>query len=352
MVKLYLGKSMEYLEKIDFVVTWVDSNDPEWIRSYNHYRPEKPITDDARFRNWNFFRYWFRAVERYAPWVNKVFLVTNGKFPDWINPECKKIKLVKHSDYIPEKYLPTFNSNTIELNLGRIEELSEHFVLFNDDIFINAPVKPDYYFRDGLPCDYNFESPYSNRLHTKENKFGIGITRYCNVAILNSHFNRKEVIRQAWNKWYGKHLWGKPLLLSLLMLGREQFENFITFHLEESMLKSVFQEVWEKEPDALDSSCSRFRLETNLNQWLMRYWQLALNKFYPLRRKGITYERYNEDILADLQKVLLEERTNSICINDNTYCSEKDFLLASKIIRECLEQKFPNTSIFEKPNKQ
>ena len=339
------------MEKIDFIVTWVDSNDPEWIKLYNYYRPEKPITDSARFRNWDIFRYWFRAVERYAPWVNKVFLVTNGRFPDWINPECKKLVLVKHSDYIPEKYLPTFNSNTIELNFGRIKELSEHFVLFNDDIFLNAPIEPNYYFRDGLPCDYNYESPYSNRIHTKENNYGIGITRYCNVAVLNSHFNRKEVVRQAWSKWYGKHLWGKPLILSLLMMGRKRFENFVVFHLELPMLKTIFQKVWEEEPDILDHSCSRFRLETNLNQWLMRYWQLASNKFYPSRRKGITYERYNKEILTDLQKVLLEERTNSVCINDNAYCNEEDFLLGSRIIRECLEQKFPNISIFEKPNK-
>ena len=244
-----------------------------------------------------------------------------------------------------------FNSNTIELNFGRIKELSEHFVLFNDDIFLNTPIEPNYYFRDGLPCDYNYESPFSNRIHTKENNYGIGITRYCNVAVLNSHFNRKEVVRQAWSKWYGKHLWRKPLILSLIMMGRKRFENFIVFHLEQPMLKSTFLEVWEEEPDILDNSCSRFRLETNLNQWLMRYWQLASNKFYPSRRKGITYERYNKDILTDLQKVLLEERTNSVCINDNAYCSEEDFLLASRIIRECLEQKFPNISIFEKPNK-
>lgn len=340
------------MEKIDFIVTWVDSTDPDWIKSYNHYRAQKTITDDARFRNWNIFRYWFRAVERYAPWVNKVFLVTNGKFPDWINPECEKLVLIKHSDYMPEKYLPTFNSNAIELNFGRIKELSEHFVLFNDDIFLNAPVEPDYYFREGLPCDCNYESPYSNQLHTKENHFGIGITKYCNVAILNSHFNRKEVVRQAWGKWYGKHMWGKPMLLSLLMFGRGRFENFITFHLEQSMLKSIFQEIWEKEPDILDQSCSRFRSETDLNQWLMRYWQLASNKFYPLKRKGITYERYNKEILTDLQKVLLEERTNSVCLNDNSYCSENDFLSASKIIKENFEIKFPQKSIYEKPDKR
>ena len=336
------------MEKIDFIVTWVDSTDPEWIKTYNHYRPEKPITDAARFRDWQIFRYWFRSVERYAPWVNKVFLVTNGKFPDWINPECEKLVLVKHSDYMPEKYLPTFNSNAIELNFGRIKELSEHFVLFNDDHILNAPVEPDYYFREGLPCDYNFESPYHNPKHTKTNNYGIDISIYCNTAILNSHFNRKEVVRQAWSKWYGKHLWGKPLLLSLMMLGREKFEHFIIPHLEQPMLKSVFQEVWDKEPDVLDSSCSRFRLDTNVNQYLIRHWQFASNKFYPLKRNGIAYQHYNKDILEDIRKVLLEERTYSVCINDNPHCSEKDFISVSEYIRESLEMKFPNPSIYEK----
>ena len=72
---------MEKKQIIDFVVPWVDSCDPEWIKLYNYYRPEKPITDRGRFRNWELFRYWFRAVERYAPWVNKVYLVTNGTLP-------------------------------------------------------------------------------------------------------------------------------------------------------------------------------------------------------------------------------------------------------------------------------
>ena len=336
------------MEKIDFVVTWVDSNDPEWIKLYNHYRPETPITNNARFRNWNLFRYWFRAVERYAPWVNKVFLISNGKFPDWINPECEKLVLVKHTDYIPEKYLPTFNSNTIELNLGRIKELSEHFVLFNDDVFINAPVEPEYYFKEGLPCDYNLDSPYSNPKHSKDNKYGIDITMYCNVAILNSHFKRKEVVRQAWKKWYGKHLWGKPLLLSLLMFGRDRFEHFTSFHIEQSMLKSIFLEVWEKEPEVLDNSCSRFRMDTNLNQYLIRYWQFATNKFYPLKRNGFSYEHYNKGILADLQNTLLEERYSSICINDNYYCSEKDYQYISTILRDSFEKKFPTISMFEK----
>lgn len=335
-------------QKIDFVVLWVDPNDPEWIASYNHYRPEKPISDKARFRDWGIFKYWFRSVERYAPWVNKVFLITNGKFPDWINSDCEKLVLIKHSDYIPEKYLPTFNSKTIELNLGRIKDLSEHFVYFNDDMFINALVSPQYYFREGLPCDYNFESLFRNPSYSKVNHFGVELDIYCDVAVLNSHFSRRKVIRQAWKKWYGPHLWGKPLLFSLLLFNRDKFENFTLFHHEQPMLKSVCQEIWEKEEYGLEQSCSRFRKEASLNQYIIRYWQFASNRFWPAKKKGLMYYYYNEDILNDLEKVILEERIISLCINDTPHCSEDDYELAKKRICATFEKKFPNLSMFEK----
>lgn len=336
------------MDKIDFVVLWLDSNDPEWIELYNQYRPNKPVQDQARFRNWDIFRYWFRSVERYAPWVNKVYLVTNGKFPDWINPNCEKLVLVKHSDYIPQKYLPTFNSGTIELNLGRIEELSEHFVYFNDDMFINAPVEPDYYFREGLPCDYNFESVFKNPVYDENNKFGVDLDIYWTIAMLNRNFNRKNVIRQAWKKWYGPHLWGKPLLFSLLMFGRSKFENFTLFHHEQPMLKSMFQEVWDKEAATLDLSCTRFRQIVNLNQYIIRFWQFASNKFYPVRKKGLAYHYYNKEIVTDIIKNLNEEQCKSICINDSPFCSEENFEYARKEIRHAFEKKFPTLSMFEK----
>ena len=313
------------MDKIDFVVPWVDCNDPEWIKSYNHYRPEKPLSDTGRFRNWNLFRYWFRAVERYAPWVNKVFLITNGKFPDWINKNCEKLVLVNHKDYIPEKYLPTFNSITIELNLGRLRDLSEHFVYFNDDIFINAPAKPEYYFRDGLPCDLNYETIYRNPQYTRVNKFGVDIDMFCDVAVINRYFNRKEVVRKAWRKWYGPHLWGKPFLFSLALLGRKRFENFALFHFEQPMLKSVFKEVWEKEETFLDESCSKFRNTTTVNQYLIRYLQFATNRFHPTRKKGQLYYYYNEQVLKDIETAIHEERYPSICINDSPNCDEETY---------------------------
>ena len=60
------------------------------------------------------------------------------------------------------------------------------------------------------------------------------------------------------------------------------------------------------------------------------------------------YYYYNEEILNDLQKVLLDERCASICINDTPYCSEEDYELAKRTISATFEKKFPKISMFEK----
>lgn len=137
---------------IDFVVTWVDETDPNWVKQKNIFieQCDKRLNKEARYRDWGFFKYWFRSVEKYAPWVNKIFLITEGHLPQWINIHHPKLVHIRHCDYISAEFLPTFNSNVIELNLANIDELSEHFVLFNDDIFINAPVQQtDFFARRG-----------------------------------------------------------------------------------------------------------------------------------------------------------------------------------------------------------
>ena len=125
------------MEKIDFVVTWVDMNDPKWKAVFAEYsgktENEKNSVSDARFRDNGFLKYWFRGVEKFAPWVRKIHFVTCGQKPDWLDENHPKINLVNHSDFIPEQFLPTYNSVVIERYLHKIPDLSEHFVYFNDD---------------------------------------------------------------------------------------------------------------------------------------------------------------------------------------------------------------------------
>ena len=141
--------------KIDFVILWVDGSDKKWLEEKNKYSKKKIDTTNSaiRYRDWDNLRYWFRGVEKFAPWVNKVHFVTYGHLPKWLNVNNPKLNIVKHKDYIPEEYLPTFSSHTIELNLHRIKDLSENFVYFNDDMFLMQPTQKTDFFKKGLPCD-------------------------------------------------------------------------------------------------------------------------------------------------------------------------------------------------------
>ena len=121
-------------DKIDFVIIWVDGNDPKWLKEKNKYIKLDGDKTKNRFRDWKNLQYIFRGIEQFMPWVNKIFFITWGHLPKWLNINSKKIEIVNHKDFIPKEYLPTFNSNVIEINLHRIKNLSNKFILFNDDI--------------------------------------------------------------------------------------------------------------------------------------------------------------------------------------------------------------------------
>ena len=128
-------------QKIDFVIAWVDGNDPEWRREKSDRISgisgfDRVDDREERYRDWDNLHYWFRGVEKFAPWVRKIHLVTWGHIPHWLNIEHPKLNIVRHEEFISEKFCPTFNSHTIEWNLHRIPDLSENFVYFNDDIFL------------------------------------------------------------------------------------------------------------------------------------------------------------------------------------------------------------------------
>lgn len=339
--------------KIDFVVTWVDSNDPNWQKDFRYYKnSSEEISDnsEARYRDWNLFHYWFRAVEENAPWVNKVFLVTNGTFPKWINTEHPKLVLVKHEDYIPKDLLPTFNSHTIELYMHKIPGLSEHFVYFNDDCYLNQPVEPDYYFRSGLPCDRNKETVFNVARYTPEDRFNTYISLLTTVSVINGHFCRPSVISHSLRRWFGPHLGASGLLISLLVTAYrfERFVGFKTRHTEQPFLKSVFEEAWEKEPDMLAKSCTRFREDVSLSPYFFRYWQLATNRFYPVSLKGIEKIQIRKENVQQIADALKSKKIKSLCLNDCHFCTSEDFVWINKMLQELLEKKFPRKSAFEK----
>lgn len=326
--------------KIDFVVTWVDGNDIEWQKEKEHWQDKKEdvLNTSDRFRDWEFMPYWFRAIEKNTPWVNKIFFITQGHIPDWLDTKHPKLSIVRHSDYIPNEYLPTFNSNVIELNLHRIKELSENFVLFNDDMFVNKKMGETAFFENNLPKDIGVLSPLVPSRGT------ITSIVLNNVEIINDYFESRELIKNNFFKMFNLK-YGKHIIKNICILPWKNILGFYDSHIPISYKKSIFNKVWEKEPEILyATSANKFRTREDVNHWLMRYWQICEGNFVPKWEKSGKY--YNiSDKLDNIVQDILFEKHGLICLNDGKI---KDFQKSKQTILNAFQTRYPEKSSFEK----
>lgn len=328
-------------DKIDFVVTWVDGNDPKWkLEKEKHFfNINQTLNSDARFRDWDIFKYWFRAVEKYVPWVNKIFLITEGHIPDWLNLEHPKLVHIKHSDYIDSQYLPTFNSNVIELNILNITNLSDKFVLFNDDMFINSSVSQEDFFINNLPRDCGIFSPIV------PNAGGIASMVLNNLEIINKYFNQRDVLKKNFRKFFNLK-YKKHLVKNFCTLPWKPILGFYDNHIPISYSKSYFDKVWNLEEKEIRKTCShRFRQKDDITHWLVRYFQLCEGHFEPRDPDfGVHYDIQKdfERILADIK----EQKHKVICLNDGNDINNFDELKANLL--DVFEQQYNEKSKFEK----
>lgn len=330
---------------IDFVVTWVDGNDPVWQAEKAKYSPH--LNEDSRnvrYRDWDNMQYWFRAVEKFAPWVHKVHFVTYGHLPKGLNLDCPKLHIVNHKDFIPEKYLPTFSVRPIELNLHRIKGLAEHFVYFNDDMFLLKPAPKTLFFKDGLPRDFAIRSDLS----VADKHDTVQFAKFNNIILINTHFDKKIQMKKNWSKWINS-AYGWNALRNLIFMGEHRFRCFANNHLAFSYLRQTFIDLWKAEPDELNQTCMhKFRTRLDVNQWVFRYWQLAKGDFSPIGRhvKGKVYEVYNGvEQNQELFDIIENQKMPMICINDN---ENIDFIPMEKRLKAALDKILPEKSSFEK----
>lgn len=208
--------------------------------------------------------------------------MTCGHYPKWLNINHPKLVLVNHKDYIPEKYLPTFSSHVIELNLHRIKELSDNFVYFNDDTFLTDYCNKEYFFKNGKPCDI----AAINAIVPDHDDMFYQIMNN-NWAVLNGYFNKNEVIKKDFFKWINLK-YGTDLLGTLLLQPWSNFVGFRVSHMPTSLQKPTFEKLWELEKEKLDTTClHKFRNITDLNQYVIEFYQVVSGNFFLERRKQL-----------------------------------------------------------------
>lgn len=339
-------KELPMDEPIDFVVTWVDGNDPVWQAEKAKYDPayQKGNTD-ARYREWNQFMYWFRAVEKYAPWVRYVYLVTWGHLPAWLNTNHPKLKIVNHCEFIPREYLPTFNCNSIELNLHRIPGLSENFIYFNDDFYLGCPVKPTDFFQDGKPKhaaiaipirNYRYNGPFAH-MHLSD------------LGLINSIFDVQSSMIRNPELWFAKK-YGKARIYNINAFQDAYLPGIYITHLGYPSRKSTLENAWkmcEKEFD--ETSSHRFRTPLDYIYHIFTLWDIMSGNFIPVPCEyyGVKFGSLSTQ-LDDVSRAFAEKKHRMICLNDSVDVTEENYPQIKTELDRILQNTFPEKSSFEK----
>lgn len=315
------------MDKVDIVVTYLNQRDEKWQEDYNYWK-NKEIEEgkaspnnrqafgEERIREWDTLKYWFRGVEENCPWVNKVFLVVQNErhIPEWLKRDHPKLRIVYHDEFIPKELLPTFNAMTIGVYEPNIKDLSNHYLMCDDDFYFLNPIKENRFFVYGRPAHQKNRVPY----RYYEGGYLTGTDRVF-YQILNNNLRFEEKFMRNKIKYGFYHL------------PEARSKNF-----EKKILDQYAEEILEHH------NKSRFRHETNLcsNVWsdLARicgeawYQDPYYNCAYCDLKSTVNFDDYiNKDI---------------VCFNDterlDDYDKTKEKLIAF------FEKKFPNKSSYEK----
>lgn len=330
---------------IDFVVTWVDGNDPAWQkeRAETLGQKEKAASGNGvgRYRDWSSFRYWFRAVETYAPWVRYVHLVTWGHVPEWLKLDCPKLRIVNHKDYVPEEYLPTFNCQPLELNLFRIPDLSEHFVYFNDDMLLARPVTPKDFFCQGKPLHTGVAYPYINR----DNEVPTYLF-FNTYGAANKKNNIQECMKRHPKKWFS-YKYGRMLKYNLEAWRNAGIPSMYFTHMGAPYCKSTMEQTWKKyEAECVYSCKQKVRDFHQITHQIFSIEDILQGNFEPAKVDWGACVAI--DNIQEIASVYRNKQVKMICLFDRDNLTSAEVERIDKEIVVLYEGIFPVKSQFEK----
>lgn len=309
--------------EIDLVYLWVDGNDPKW-QAKRHLHDSDNAERDAsadckgRYADNDELKYSLRAVEKNAPWIRKIFIVTDNQKPDWLDTSNPKIQIVDHKEIMPEEALPCFNSSLIEHFLYRIPGLSEHFLFSNDDMYINRPVTPSTFFApDGLP--------YIRLRRVRLERLSLALRRILSRKPLS---NYKRIVHNSAllvERTYGKYYSCK------------------SHHNVDAYLKSDFQRVEEMYKDEIEKMyANHTRQEKDLQRTLFSYVALAEKRCHPIyigKNESFNGKIHRKDHYPRIE----ENQPTFFCLNDSQYADDDD----RRAAKQFMEKHFPEKSSFE-----
>lgn len=312
------------LKDVDLVYLWVDGNDPVWQAKRNAFigKPFGNSQTDCkgRYANNDELKYSLRSIEVYAPWIRKIFIVTDSQTPEWLDTSSPKIQVVDHKEILPAECLPCFNSVIIEHFLYRIEGLSEHFLYANDDMFLNKGVTPyDFFTPEGFPIIRLTRQPFRKYLISLRKRFFRKSLKNYTIKIDKS--------ARLVEKKYGIYYSGKP------------------HHNIDTYLRSDFRRIVEDTfcDEIMANNKHHIRHDEDVQRCIISYVALAEKRGelrYVTKKESFHLKIHTKRHYQKLDEI----RPLFFCMNDTEKAQDDDRMAA----KEYLEKRFPNRSQFEK----
>ena len=316
---MFQNKNMD----IDLVYLWVDGSDPRWLVKHNacigKTEERSTVNCKGRYADNDELKYSLRSVEMYAPWVRKIFIVTDEQVPLWLDTSNPRIRVVDHKEIMPEVCLPCFNATVIEHFLWNIPGLSEHFLFANDDMLINRSLSPSFFFADdGLPVIRLNHSGLRNFYLAFKKKFlGIKFKNYVQIV-----YNAAKLVETKYGVFYGCK----------------------THHNIDAYLKSDYQRIEEMFKEEIEPTLgNHVRSENDIQRSLYAYVAMAEKRCHPVYVDRKTSFRFHIQNMKHYN--MLEEYNPMLfCMNDSEYATDDD----RRKVTEFLKRRFPDKSEFEK----
>jgi hypothetical protein len=316
--------------EIDVVYTWVDGDaSAPALRALLDLQPDAVPAGAAtanRFRSIGELQYSLRSLHAYAPWVRRVFLVTDGKIPAWLDVDCPKLRLVSHAEIFQDSgALPTFNSHAIELNLHRIPGLGPVFLYFNDDLFLGQPVcADDFLSADGVQtiffADWNIPRRKTEQAHDMAYEF--------TLQLLDREYGSRP----------RKMLAHVPQLYSVDVLKK------ICERWQEEVNSTLWNRFRSGHDLVLRILYAYYLLESPAPDWAARSVVLPQGKSYVFAPIS-TNEAHTRQALSRAAK----DRPKFLCLNDEIPREGESFRRTFDEVRLFLAEQYRSPSPFERP---
>lgn len=315
--KILIGQENQIFQgPIDLVYLWVDGNDVEWQKSKKYWQEKEGITspialNPCRFIDNEELKYSLRSAQMFAPWIRKIFIVTNGQVPKWLDTSHPKIQIVTHDEIMPKEALPTFNSCAIETCLDNIPNLSEHFLFSNDDAFFDKHISPHYFFtKNGVPLVYlKYHKEWDKKLLKNDMYFSMIAHAF-------------QLVDQKFKNWTGTH----------------NICAYTKTNLKEC--KKEFEEQFYK------TACSKFRSFDNILRYIYDFWAIKNNKAKALyfKNKKKTRQLYlNIGSFEYMSDRLKKYKPFLVCYNDTEKVSQQE----RENLKHFLNKRYPQKQEWE-----